>query len=151
MALLIWTPFMLLLLHLIASELQSTRTAVHLFCNIHLSVCCIDEFVQGSGGLSVELARERLELLGPNEIPFRAEPFWFTVYDEVFTLFHAYQAIMYAEWLWFAYLFVAAVLITVVVLSACVTICSRRRSQLAIAKVVFTVACTKWLVSDCSN
>ncbi|CAM6091151.1 unnamed protein product [Calypogeia fissa] len=95
------------------------------------------DFLQASEGLSTQVAEERLELLGPNEIPFRAEPFWFTVYDEVFTLFHAYQAIMYLEWLWFAYLFVAAILITVVVLSACITIYTRRKSQLAIAKITY--------------
>ncbi|BBN19120.1 hypothetical protein MPTK1_8g08050 [Marchantia polymorpha subsp. ruderalis] len=92
-------------------------------------------FLEASGGLSTMIAKSRLEELGPNEIPFHAEPFWFTIYDELFTLFHVYQTIMYFNYLYLAYLFMALLLIAVVVLSACVTIYTRRKSQLEIAKI----------------
>jgi hypothetical protein len=93
------------------------------------------EFHQVSQGLSTKVAELRLETLGPNEVPFRPEPFWKSIVEEMFTLFKVYQFLIYSIWLWFAYLFVGALLFSIVLIAAAITIFNRRRSQFAIAKV----------------
>jgi hypothetical protein len=90
---------------------------------------------QVSQGLSTKVAESRLETLGPNEVPFRPEPFWKSIVEEMFTLFKVYQILIYSIWLWFAYLFVGALLFSIVLIAAAITIFNRRRSQFAIAKV----------------
>ncbi len=90
---------------------------------------------QVSQGLSTKVAESRLETLGPNEVPFRPEPFWKSIVEEMFTLFKVYQFLIYSIWLWFAYLFVGALLFSIVLIAAAITIFNRRRSQFAIAKV----------------
>lgn len=86
-------------------------------------------------GLSKEEAERRYDLVGPNEVPFKAEKLWVSVAEELFTFFKVYQFLIYSIWLWFSYLFVGGLLLGVVLLSASITILNRRRAQHAIAKV----------------
>nr|PNR41660.1 hypothetical protein PHYPA_019065 [Physcomitrium patens] len=90
-------------------------------------------------GLTTHEAESRLEKIGPNEIPFKPETWMFTTVDELFSLFHVYQLVMYMLQFWNSYLFVASLMTCIVLLSASVTIYSRRRSQLAIVKVIENV------------
>lgn len=93
------------------------------------------DFYQCEGGLTVQEAEKRHEILGPNEIPFKPESLVYIACVELFSLFHVYQLIMYLLWFWNSYLFVAALMSVIVCLSAAVTIYSRHRSQLTIAKL----------------
>ncbi|KAG0585432.1 hypothetical protein KC19_2G011200 [Ceratodon purpureus] len=93
------------------------------------------DFFQVATGLTSKEAESRLEKVGFNEIPFKPETLMFIVVDELFSLFHVYQLVIYMLQFWNSYLFVASLMICIVLLSASVTIYSRRRSQLAIAKV----------------
>lgn len=93
--------------------------------------------MQAATGLTTEEAESRLESVGFNEIPFKPETLMFTTIDELFSLFHVYQLVMYMLQFWNSYLFVASLMTGIVLLSASITIYSRRRSQLAIAKVYY--------------
>ena len=90
---------------------------------------------QVAGGLSTKDAETRYDKLGPNEVPFKPESFRISVAEEMFTLFRVYQFLIYSIWLWFAYLFVGALLFSVVLIAAAITIRNRRQSQFAISKV----------------
>jgi len=87
-------------------------------------------------GLTTKEAESRLEKIGCNEIPFKPDSLMFTTVDELFSLFHVYQLVMYMLQFWNSYLFVASLMTSIVLLSASITIYSRRTSQLAIAKVL---------------
>ena len=50
-------------------------------------------------------------------------------------MFRVYQFLIYAIWLWYAYIFVGALLFVIVLVAAGITIVNRRRGQYAIAKV----------------
>lgn len=54
---------------------------------------------------------------------------------EFFTFFYLYQWIMYTVWFWFSYLFVAAMLVSIVFMAAALNIFTSWRNQRAIAKV----------------
>ena len=86
-------------------------------------------------GLSSEEAVARYDTVGPNEVPFKAERRWESVAEELFTFFKVYQFLVYSMWLWFSYLFVGALLLSVVLVAASITIVNRRRAQFATAKV----------------
>ncbi|KAI5068182.1 hypothetical protein GOP47_0017102 [Adiantum capillus-veneris] len=93
------------------------------------------DFHQGEGGLTQEEAERRFNIIGKNEIPFQPETLMQTTCEELFSLFHVYQLVMYLSWFWNSYLFVAALMAVVVCLSAAITIYTKHRSQLAIAKL----------------
>jgi magnesium-transporting ATPase (P-type) len=59
----------------------------------------------------------------------------YTILDELFSLFHVYQLIMYMLQFWNSYLFVASLMTSIVLLSASITLYTRHHSQLAIAKI----------------
>lgn len=100
--------------------------------DISLSIC---SSVQVSTGLTTKEAESRLEKIGFNEIPFKPETLMFATVDELFSLFHVYQLVMYMLQFWNSYLFVASLMSCIVLLSASITIHSRRRNQLEISKV----------------
>ena len=91
--------------------------------------------IQASEGLSTKDAGARFDELGPNEVPFKPESIWVSVREEMFTMFRVYQFLIYAIWLWYAYIFVGALLLVIVLVAAGITIVNRRRGQYAIAKV----------------
>ncbi|KAH9540758.1 hypothetical protein CY35_14G023000 [Sphagnum magellanicum] len=93
------------------------------------------EFYQGARGLSTKQADSNFDKIGPNEIPFKPETLMYTILDELFSLFHVYQLIMYMLQFWNSYLFVASLMTSIVLLSASITIYTRHHSQLAIAKI----------------
>ncbi|KAL3676686.1 hypothetical protein R1sor_026634 [Riccia sorocarpa] len=95
----------------------------------------LTNFHQGVEGLSKHEAEERIEQVGLNEIPFKPEPLIIIIIDELFTLFHVYQLLMYILWYWNSYLFMAALMTCIVSISAAITIFTRRRSQTEIAKI----------------
>eukprot|EP00249_Psilotum_nudum_P025155 c29394_g1_i2 orf=541-4356(-) len=95
----------------------------------------MSDFHKCNGGLTTEEAEKRLELVGPNEIPFKVETLLYTISAELFTLFHVYQLLMYLLWFWNSYLFVATLMSIIVILSAAITIYTRRHMQLTIAKI----------------
>lgn len=101
---------------------------------------------QGVEGLSKHEAEERLEQVGLNEIPFRPEPLLYIIIDELFSLFHVYQLLMYILQFWNSYLFVAALMTFIVLISASITIFTRRHSQIAISKVKFYTSAVSLLV-----
>ncbi|KAJ7563257.1 hypothetical protein O6H91_03G103100 [Diphasiastrum complanatum] len=105
------------------------------------------DYYQEVKGLSIEEADHRLEYLGLNEIPFKPEPLLFTIYDELFSFFHVYQLVMYLLQFWNSYLFVASLSTCIVLLSASITIYTRRRSQFTIAKITEYVTETEVLRS----
>ncbi|KAI5068179.1 hypothetical protein GOP47_0016524 [Adiantum capillus-veneris] len=93
------------------------------------------DFYQCEAGLTQHEAEQRFDIVGQNEIPFRPESLIQTTCAELFSLFHVYQLIMYILWFWNSYLFVAALMSLIVCLSAAITIYTRHRSQLSIAKL----------------
>ncbi|MCO5592424.1 hypothetical protein L7F22_046427 [Adiantum nelumboides] len=93
------------------------------------------EFYQCEAGLTQHEAEQRFDFIGQNEIPFRPESLLKTTCAELFSLFHVYQLIMYMLWFWNSYLFVATLMSVIVCLSAAITIYTRHRSQLSIAKL----------------
>ncbi|MCO5602074.1 hypothetical protein L7F22_056201 [Adiantum nelumboides] len=93
------------------------------------------EFYQCEAGLIQHEAEQRFDFIGQNEIPFRPESLLKTTCAELFSLFHVYQLIMYMLWFWNSYLFVATLMSVIVCLSAAITIYTRHRSQLSIAKL----------------
>ncbi|BBN18845.1 hypothetical protein MPTK1_8g05990 [Marchantia polymorpha subsp. ruderalis] len=97
--------------------------------------CTLNQYHQGVEGLSKHEAEERLEQVGLNEIPFRPEPLLYIIIDELFSLFHVYQLLMYILQFWNSYLFVAALMTFIVLISASITIFTRRHSQIAISKI----------------
>ena len=86
-------------------------------------------------GLTQEAAEEMLDQVGPNVIPFKVDPFVKMLVDEFFNFFYLYQWIMYTVWFWFSYLFVAAMLVSIVFAAAALNIYTNYRNQAAIAKV----------------
>lgn len=91
--------------------------------------------VQVAEGLSRQEARARYDKIGPNEMPYRPEAIWVSIAEEMFTLFKVYQFLIYSIWLWLSYLFVGALLLSIVLVAALITTANRRRAQFAIAKV----------------
>ncbi|MCO5602078.1 hypothetical protein L7F22_056205 [Adiantum nelumboides] len=102
--------------------------------NIHVGNT-FSEFHQCDGGLNQEEAEQRFDIIGKNEIPFQPESLMQTTCAELFSLFHVYQLVMYLSWFWNSYLFVAALMAVVVCVSAAITIYTKHRSQLSIAKL----------------
>lgn len=90
-------------------------------------------------GLSRPEARARYDKIGPNEVPYKPETMWVSIAEEMFTLFKVYQFLIYSIWLWFSYLFVGALLLSIVLVAAFITAANRRRAQFAIAKVCGSV------------
>ncbi|KAJ7537387.1 hypothetical protein O6H91_11G004100 [Diphasiastrum complanatum] len=86
-------------------------------------------------GIHSNEADSRLEKIGPNEIPFKPDTLIESICDETFSLFHVYQLGAYMLAFWGSYLFVGALLATIVVLSASITIYTRRRNQFMISKI----------------
>ncbi|EFJ32188.1 hypothetical protein SELMODRAFT_439526 [Selaginella moellendorffii] len=95
----------------------------------------LSDFHQSPTGLSAEDSSNRLEHVGLNKIPFEPEPLFQSICDELFTFFHVYQLIMYILQYWNSYLFVAALMTCIVLLSSSITIYTRRRSQYTIAEI----------------
>ncbi|XP_024527352.1 probable cation-transporting ATPase 13A4 [Selaginella moellendorffii] len=93
------------------------------------------DFLKEAEGLTEGEAEKRLEELGPNEIPFKPESLFYSIFDETFTLFKVYQLISYILQFWSSYLFVASLMMFIVALSAAITIYNRRRGQFMIAKI----------------
>ncbi|XP_073391136.1 uncharacterized protein [Physcomitrium patens] len=93
------------------------------------------DFHKVAEGLSRQEARARYDKIGPNEMPYRPEAIWVSIAEEMFTLFKVYQFLIYSIWLWLSYLFVGALLLSIVLVAALITTANRRRAQFAIAKL----------------
>ena len=106
----------------------------HLLVRVRVLILSL-KYIQASEGLSTKDAGARFDELGPNEVPFKPESIWVSIGEEMFTMFRVYQFLIYAIWLWYAYIFVGALLFVIVLVAAGITIVNRRRGQYAIAKV----------------
>lgn len=95
------------------------------------------ELYKNVEGLTQEAAEEMLDGVGPNIIPFKVDPLVKMLVDEFFTFFYLYQWIMYTVWFWFSYIFVAAMLVSIVFAAAALNIYTNYRNQAAIAKVAY--------------
>ena len=89
-------------------------------------------------GLTTTEAAVRRAVVGPNACPFQPSTFSELLVDEFFTLFHVYQLVQYVLWYWNSYIFVAAIMTLVVLLSACFSMLLVARAQRAIAQVANT-------------
>ncbi len=89
-------------------------------------------------GLTTAEAATRRAVVGPNACPFRPSTFSELLVDEFFTLFHVYQLVQYVLWYWNSYIFVAAIMTFVVLLSAGFSMLLVARAQRAIAQVANT-------------
>jgi magnesium-transporting ATPase (P-type) len=80
-------------------------------------------------GLSTEMAKHRECLIGPNLIPFKVDTFGSLLLAEIQSLFYLYQLLVYMIWFWFSYTFIAAIMASVVVLSAVLNVVIKKSNQ----------------------
>ena len=63
-----------------------------------------EDIAAASEGLDEDEAAERLELIGPNKIPFEMDTKMEAVFKEFFSYFYLYQLLIYSVWFWWSYL-----------------------------------------------
>lgn len=80
-------------------------------------------------------AHKTLDRIGSNVIPFKVDSLLTLLTKEFFSFFYLYQWIMYVVWFWFSYLFVAAILVSIVLFAGALNMYTNWRNQRAIAKV----------------
>lgn len=90
---------------------------------------------KGEAGLSTEDAATRLDMLGRNEVPFKAEPFGILLCKEFFAFFYLYQLLMYTIWFLDSFLTIAIVVFSVVVLAGVIKAHLVRKNQLSLEKL----------------
>eukprot|EP00121_Abeoforma_whisleri_P017044 Awhi_evm1s15625 len=81
------------------------------------------------------MARRRLQEFGINSIPFTPTSIPMLFVSEFSTFFYYYQFIMYIVWVWFSYLFIALMEVSVVILSAIINVYIQWNNEKAIAQL----------------
>jgi cation-transporting ATPase 13A3/4/5 len=89
-----------------------------------------------SEGLNKTQANKKLALYGQNRIAFERKSVFELMKNEFFTYTYLYQFLMYAVWLWFSYLFIGAVLLCLVIMSASASIYIQHSNEKTINELV---------------